>query len=82
MGPIGRAGMYHTLKIELKCYQNHLKRKEAALDGEDNTLRRLGWEQASVAILESILECVDEMIDKDDEVNELIRNGEVSRYDA
>lgn len=82
MGPIGRAGLYRTLKINLKCYQNHKKRKKAVLEGEDDTLRKLGWEQASVVILESILKYVDELIENDDEVNELIKNGEVSRYDA
>ena len=81
MGPIGRAALYRTLKINLKCYQNHKKRKEAALEGESNTLRRLGWEQASVAILENILTYVDELIKNDDAVNMLIENGEVSRDD-
>lgn len=79
MGKFVRHGYYRTLMIYLKTYEEHKKRKAEATKHED-VLRMLGWEQASVAILENMLKYVEELINTDEEVNELIKNGEVSKY--
>lgn len=81
MGSFTRHMYYRTIKIELLQYQEYKKRKAEATENEKEVLRLLGWEQASVAILENILKYVDELIATDEEVNELIKEREVSRYD-
>lgn len=80
MGKIVRHGYYRTLMIDLKIYEEHKKEKAEATANEKEVLRRLGWEQASVAFLENMLTYVKELIETDEEVNELIENGEVSGY--
>ena len=82
MGKTIRSMYYHMLKIDLRQYEEHKKRKYDSLMYETDTSRMLGWEQASVAILENILKYVEALIDSDEEVNEMIKNGEESEYYA
>lgn len=79
MGMIKRRGQYGTIKILIDGYRN-AKEYVESVDMEKNVHKSLGAYKGLAICTEDLIEHILELIESDEEVNEAIKNGEVSEY--
>lgn len=79
MGMIKRRGQYGTIKIMIDAYRDAKKYVES-FDKEKETHKSLGGYMGLADCTEDLIVHVLDLIESDEEVNEAIKNGEVSEY--
>lgn len=79
MGMITRRGQYGTIKILIDGYRA-AKKYCKSIEEEKNVYKSLGAYLGLADASEDLIDHILKLIESDEEVNEAIKNGEVSEY--